>query len=286
MSNLLLDEEPMIVIPKLAAILGGSDRAIILQQLHYWLNKSGKTIDGRRWIYNTMDEWHDQFYWIKSIRTINNHFKKLEEMGLVITGNYNKKGFDRTKWYTIDYDQLHKMENAFCKNCKMEHAKVAVCNEQKLQNPFSKNCVNNTRDYTETTSEITKKNNSQAEPDSVAISVKTIVDYLNEKTDSHYKATTPKTKQLVQARLKEGFTVDDFKTVIDKKTATWLNDNKMNKYLRPLTLFGTKFEDYLNEKVKGQPDKNDPYYTEKINPMTGQPDPNGLTRYQMDNEFW
>lgn len=286
MSNLLLDEEPMIVIPKLAAILGGSDRAIILQQLHYWLNKSGKTIDGRRWIYNTMDEWHDQFYWIKSIRTINNHFKKLEEMGLVITGNYNKKGFDRTKWYTIDYDQLHKMENAFCKNCKMEHAKVAVCNEQNLQNPFSKNCVNNTRDYTETTSEITKKNNSQAEPDSVAISVKTIVDYLNEKTDSHYKATTPKTKQLVQARLKEGFSVDDFKTVIDKKTATWMNDNKMNKYLRPLTLFGTKFEDYLNEKVKGQPDKNDPYYTERINPMTGQPDPNGLTRYQMDNEYW
>lgn len=286
MSNLLLDEEPMIVIPKLAAILGGSDRAIILQQLHYWLNKSGKTIDGRRWIYNTMDEWHDQFYWIKSTRTINNHFKKLEEMGLVITGNYNKKGFDRTKWYTIDYDQLHKMENAFCKNCKMEHAKVAVCNEQSLRDPFSKNCVNNTRDYTETTSKITKKNNSQAEPDGVAEKTKTIVDYLNEKTDSHYKATTPKTKQLVQARLKEGFSVDDFKTVIDKKTATWLNDNKMNKYLRPLTLFGTKFEDYLNEKVKGQPNKNDPYYTERINPMTGQPDPNGLTRYQMDNEYW
>ena len=127
---------------------------------------------------------------------------------------------------------------------------------------------------------------SQAEPDGVAEKTKTIVGYLNEKIDSHYKATTPKTKQLVQARLKEGFSVDDFKTVIDKKTATWLKDSKMNKYLRPLTLFGTKFEDYLNEKVKGQPDKNDPYYTEKINPMTGQPDPNGLTRYQMDNEYW
>ena len=103
---------------------------------------------------------------------------------------------------------------------------------------------------------------SQAEPEGVAEKTKTIVGYLNEKTDSHYKATTPKTKQLVQARLKEGFSVDDFKTVIDKKTATWLNDSKMNKYLRPLTLFGTKFEDYLNEKVKGQPNKNDPYYTQ------------------------
>lgn len=156
----------------------------------------------------------------------------------------------------------------------IKNTKQGYLENVKENNTSINNTVNSTEIY------------SQAEPDSVAISVKTIVDYLNEKTDSHYKATTPKTKQLVQARLKEGFSVDDFKTVIDKKTATWLNDNKMNKYLRPLTLFGTKFEDYLNEKVKGQPDKNDSYYTEKINPMTGQPDPNGLTRYQMDNEYW
>ena len=158
----------------------------------------------------------------------------------------------------------------------IKNTKQGYLENAKENNTSINNTVNSTEIY------------SRAEPDSVADQVKTIVDYLNEKTDSHYKATTPKTKQLVQARLKEGFTVDDFKTVIDKKTATWLNDNKMNKYLRPLTLFGTKFEDYLNEKVKGVPDqnKNDPYYTEKINPMTGQPDPNGYTRYQMENEFW
>lgn len=156
----------------------------------------------------------------------------------------------------------------------IKNTKQGYLENVKENNTSINNTVNSTDIY------------SQAEPDGVAEKTKTIVGYLNEKTDSHYKATTPKTKQLVQARLKEGFSVDDFKTVIDKKTATWLNDNKMNKYLRPLTLFGTKFEDYLNEKVKGQPDKNDPYYTEKINPMTGQPDPNGLTRYQMDNEYW
>lgn len=76
---------------------------------------------------------------------------------------------------------------------------------------------------------------------------KTIIDYLNDKTGSSYRANTPKTKQLIQARLKEGFTVDDFKRVIDNKTATWGNDERMRKYLRPLTLFGTKFESYLNE---------------------------------------
>ncbi len=132
-------------------------------------------------------------------------------------------------------------------------------------------------------------NNSRAKPDSIADEVKTIVGYLNEKTKSTYRTTTRETKRLIKARLNEGFIVDDFKTVIDKKTAVWFNDTKMKNYLRPTTLFGPKFEEYLNEKVKGvpdQPNKNDPYYTQKINPMTGQPDPNGLTRYQMDNEFW
>lgn len=132
-------------------------------------------------------------------------------------------------------------------------------------------------------------NNSRAKPDSIADEVKTIVGYLNEKTKSTYRTTTRETKRLIKARLNEGFTVDDFKTVIDKKTAVWFNDTKMKNYLRPTTLFGPKFEEYLNEKVKGvpdQPNNNDPYYTEKINPMTGQPDPNGLTRYQMDNEYW
>lgn len=77
----------------------------------------------------------------------------------------------------------------------------------------------------------------------------TIVSYLNEKTGKHYKATTPKTKSLIKARLKEGFTVDDFKSVINRKSTEWLGDpkKKMQKYLRPETLFGPKFEGYLNE---------------------------------------
>lgn len=75
-----------------------------------------------------------------------------------------------------------------------------------------------------------------------------IVEYLNEKAGTHYKASTAKTKSLINARLKEGFTIDDFKTVIDKKVKEWLKDVKMAKYIRPETLFGTKFEGYLNEK--------------------------------------
>ncbi len=77
---------------------------------------------------------------------------------------------------------------------------------------------------------------------------KTIVSYLNEKAGTNYKHTTAKTRTAIHARLEEGFTLDDFKTVIDKKCADWLCDEKMEKYLRPETLFGTKFEGYLNAK--------------------------------------
>lgn len=76
-----------------------------------------------------------------------------------------------------------------------------------------------------------------------------IIDYLNLKTNSNYKSTTPKTRELIKARYNEGFTLDDFKQVIDNKVNAWGSDEKMVKYLRPETLFSNKFEGYLNEKV-------------------------------------
>ena len=64
-----------------------------------------------------------------------------------------------------------------------------------------------------------------------------------------YKDNTKKTREHINARFAEGFTLDDFKTVIDKKCVEWANDDKMAKFLRPETLFGTKFESYLNAPV-------------------------------------
>ena len=75
---------------------------------------------------------------------------------------------------------------------------------------------------------------------------KEIINYLNMILDSNYKYTTKKTQDCIKARLNEGFTVDDFKTVIDKKAKEWLGTD-MEKYLRPETLFGNKFEGYLNQ---------------------------------------
>lgn len=76
-----------------------------------------------------------------------------------------------------------------------------------------------------------------------------IVSYLNEKTGKGYKYTSRATRNLIDARVKEGFKLEDFKKVIDTKAESWKADKKMSQYLRPNTLFGTKFESYLNEKI-------------------------------------
>lgn len=74
-----------------------------------------------------------------------------------------------------------------------------------------------------------------------------IIAYLNEKTGKRFSATSRVNQGHMSARLKEGFTVEDFKRVIDVKCFQWKDDPKMSKFLRPETLFGTKFDRYLNE---------------------------------------
>ena len=77
-----------------------------------------------------------------------------------------------------------------------------------------------------------------------------IIDYLNKKTGRKYRHQSQKTKKLINARLNEKYNRDDFMTVIDNKCQEWLSDEEMNIYLRPETLFGTKFESYLNQSIK------------------------------------
>ena len=82
-----------------------------------------------------------------------------------------------------------------------------------------------------------------------------IVKYLNEKTKKNYRASSGKTRDAIKARFQDDFTVDDFKKVIDNKVVSWGKDPKMAQFLRPSTLFGTKFEEYLNETPVKSPDK-------------------------------
>ena len=77
---------------------------------------------------------------------------------------------------------------------------------------------------------------------------KKVVGYLNEKCSTNYKYTIEKTKKSINDRIKEGNTLQDFREVIDKKCEEWIDTN-MSIYLRPETLFGEKFERYLNEEI-------------------------------------
>ena len=93
------------------------------------------------------------------------------------------------------------------------------------------------------------KNSKDIVEQSPTLPYQEIINYLNEKADTRYRHTSNKTQGLIKARINEGFTLENFKTVIDKKTTEWKSDNKMSAYLRPETLFGTKFESYLNQKI-------------------------------------
>ena len=85
------------------------------------------------------------------------------------------------------------------------------------------------------------------EQDTTTFIIKQVVNYLNERLGSNYKSNTPKTRDKIKARINEGFTLEDFKKVIDIKFIEW-KGTEFEKYLRPETLFGTKFESYLNQK--------------------------------------
>lgn len=89
-----------------------------------------------------------------------------------------------------------------------------------------------------------------AENDTYEKDMKKIVDYLNCKLHTNYKMKSKRATKNIKARLKEGYTFDDFKAVIDKKHDDWISDSLMIRYLKPTTLFSSEhFDEYLNQPV-------------------------------------
>ena len=133
------------------------------------------------------------------------------------------------------------------------------------------------KNYTGGGEEITPHNIS----DNKEISnIRYIVDYLNEKAGKKFKATSKDTRQHINARLAEGYTLDDFVQVIDKRCAAWKGDPKMEEYLRPSTLFGPKFESYLNAPAPARPAGRGGYGA-----PAGNVGPNGIMIDQSKNDL-
>lgn len=189
-SKLLINESPLVVSPSLAIALGNINEAIILQQLQYWLTRSKKTYNNRKWIYNSVRDWQKQFPWL-SKTAITNRLNSLEEKGIIITANLNKRRFDRTKWYSIDYDKLNSLIESADKpenepeieeksvdnsnelsqeSDKSNDKKVVNGDTSNLQKDFQESCNSHLqesckpipRDYQETTTEITTLDSSSS----------------------------------------------------------------------------------------------------------------------------
>lgn len=189
-SKLLINESPLVVSPSLAVALGNINEAIILQQLQYWLTRSKKTYNNKKWIYNPVRDWQKQFPWL-SKTAITNRLNSLEEKGIIITANLNKRRFDRTKWYSIDYDKLNSLiesadepenepeieekpvdnSNELSQESdKSNDKKVVNGDTSNLQKDFQESCNSHLQesckpipiDYQETTTEITTLDSSSS----------------------------------------------------------------------------------------------------------------------------
>lgn len=175
------------------------------------------------------------------IKTIRKYLNQLEQMKCIALSS----DYMGTKIKVINYDSLTKLE--VCE--EIPHQSDKVCEE--IPHQSNKVCEEIPREVCDqiptNNNDINKNIYSRAKHDNYSSEIKTIVDYLNEKTGKKYKPSSKTTRKHITARLKEGYTLEDFKKVIDNKCEDWLNDPTMNQYLRPETLFGNKFEGYLNQ---------------------------------------
>lgn len=181
---LLLDEQPLLVMPQLAKEIGLNE-AIILQQIHYWIKspKSGVIINDEKWVYNSVVQWNEQFpFW--SANTIRRALNNLREKGYLIAEKLSKDARDNTLYYRIDYSKTHE---------QMHLPKMGKPDTQNGQ------ITNNTETTTETTHHIADKSADSAVP------AKAIHDLYNEVCTRLPKSRglTPKRRSQIQARWKE-----------------------------------------------------------------------------------
>lgn len=226
-------------------MLVGVEKAIILKDLYGWcqLNQqNGRHIhNGKAWTYNSAKAFSEKYPYMKP-RTIAGYLDDLEAGGWIESGNYNETAFDRTKWYAID---LKKYDNAI----------VAAIGEKLTMDmqETDNGKAENSQPYHLIPSPSISKEDSRVAPDTTNRFdglIDEAIQYLNSVAGKNFKPTTKKYRSAINARLREGYSIDDLKQVVDSKFAQWGNDAKFDEYLRPQTLFGTNFDSYLDASKK------------------------------------
>jgi hypothetical protein len=193
MSKLLINEPPLQVLPSLAAAIGLSE-AIVLQQVHYWISnpKVGEEHDGRHWVYNSVRQWQEDNFRFWSERHIKRLLDKLCDMGLLLRANYNKRKYDRTHWYTIDYDALELVTQTDARpimtNCHNGLRQDVMMHHDEMSQPIPETTAENT---TETTI-IAADEDSDCDTDNNDASSFSLVKKLHEEVIGEVNAKTEK----------------------------------------------------------------------------------------------
>jgi len=213
--------------------------AILFNAIGFWVEQNAANgrncMDGRYWTYNTVKAWSDLFPYLTA-KQVEKALTALREHDYVIAGNYNKDKWDRTLWYTLS-DKGH----AILHPSPPQGRCISPTGEMEFPHRGNDyiHTVNNT---------VGNSNTLSGKPDDVPYDE--VIDYLNEKTGKHYRSKAAATRKLIKARFADGYTLDDFKHVIDVKVSQWLG-TEQDKFLRPETLFRPgHFESYLNEQAQ------------------------------------
>ena len=260
--SLLMPSRPIVINPDLAYSIGLNE-AIALQQVNYWLKEttSGLERDGVRLIYNTNEQWLEQFpFWSES--TLKRTFTRLKQLGVLKVEQLNKSQRDMTNYYTINYEselldevKVTKSKSSKCtlpsgQNEPMEEVKVERSIGSKRTALIRSNCTDVlTENTTENTTDIKNPICPVApQPDGdvlITDQAKQVLTHLNQVTSSRYQVSTT-SLQNIRARIGEGYTVEELSLVVDYCNAKWSEDLTMAAYLRPQTLFQpSKFPGYL-----------------------------------------
>ena len=167
--------------------------------------------------------------------------EELTKLGILEQEN---KGMPMKRYFRINFNKIEEL--VFKKNSKNSKPSIEENKKQGFEN-FECKDLKNSNACIEKISNNKELNNNNLNKELNNI-YKEAVDYLNEKAGTKYKYNSKNTTKHIQARIREGYTLEDFKIVIDKKCSEWVNTD-MEKYLCPETLFGSKFEKYLNQKI-------------------------------------
>lgn len=160
-SPYLTSQNDVIVVRTDIACAIGVYESMLLNQIQYWIDRCQDEEhfkDGKYWIYQTYEGWQKQLPFL-SLRTVKNIVRSLKKQGIIETGQFNKKNWDRTIWYTINYEKLDEIMHKYreCKSCTIDSENPALSLVQTMPTQECKPCTTNTIDYTETTSKTTSE---------------------------------------------------------------------------------------------------------------------------------